>query len=83
MRILQCIKQRAIVPSLVAAGIVLLIGIAAALIVVDRPSRALAQHDAPQTHADVTEFAVYAPYWSTEPGYVSTTEMMNYRVDEC
>lgn len=31
---------------------------------------------------EVVDFTVYAPYWSTEPGFVSTLQMKNYRVDE-
>lgn len=35
-----------------------------------------------RTLMKTSTFAVYAPYWSTEPGFVSTIEMMNYRVDD-
>lgn len=31
---------------------------------------------------EVRDFAIHAPYWSTEPGFVSTIQMRNYRVDE-
>ena len=58
--------------------------IAVALIVVNRPnSQASTQSDPASTQANATStFTVYAPYWSTKPGFVSTIEMMNYRVDE-
>jgi hypothetical protein len=31
---------------------------------------------------ETTEFAIAAPYWSVEDGFVSTIEMKNYRVDQ-
>ena len=84
MRILQCIKTTGN-RSIARATIVgLLMSIAVALIIVNGlNSRATAESDRPSTQANSTStFAIYAPYWSVEDGFVSTIEMKNYRVDQ-
>jgi len=84
MRILQLIKVAWLRSIARAAMIALSMSIAVVLIVIHRAdSRASGQNDSPPVQAnDASAFSVYAPYWSTEPGFVSTIEMMNYRVDE-
>jgi hypothetical protein len=46
------------------------------------PTRSAPAPSAAKPTEDVFDFAIHAPYWSTEPGFVSTLQMKNYRVDE-
>jgi hypothetical protein len=36
----------------------------------------------PGQETEVFDFSTFAPYWSTEAGFISTLEMKNLRVDE-
>jgi len=46
------------------------------------PARSAPAPQAAEPAEDVFDFAIHAPYWSTEPGFISTIQMKNYRVDE-
>jgi len=82
MRILQCIKTLSNRSIARAAIVGLLMSSAVALIVLNGlNSRATAESDRPAQANNSSTFAIYAPYWSAEDGFVSTIEMKNYRVD--